>query len=76
LEFHISLLSFLPQRRNDAAYSSVAPLRETFLLDPISDEHIRFTLSLCIPVRCKHELLSIGREHRKSIERVVERDPF
>src|ERR1051325_3242629 len=45
-------------------------------LNPIGDEDIRVSPGLRISIGCKHQLLAIGRKHRKAIKRIVEGNPF
>src|SRR5712671_1135532 len=43
------------------------------LLDPVSDEDVRLALFLSVAIGRKHQLLTVGRKHWKSIEGVVVR---
>src|SRR5436853_6561692 len=55
-------------------WSRASPL--LFLLNPIRDKDIRLALLCSVPIRSKHQLLSIGRKHRKTVERVVVGNPL
>src|SRR5712692_7280376 len=45
-------------------------------LNPIRDKNVRLASHLAVAVRSEHQLLSIRREHRKAIERVIVSDAF
>ena len=46
------------------------------LIDPIGYENVGVFRAPIIPVGTEHQLLSVGRKHRKRIENAVERDLF
>ena len=47
------------------------PIWDIALLNPIRDEDIRFALLCTMAIRSKHQLLPVGRKHRKAIKGVV-----
>src|SRR5712692_10751887 len=62
--------------RDQFGYFHVSRITFHFSFHPIRDKDVRLALNLIVSVRCEHQLLSVGAEHRKSVECRIESDSF
>ena len=67
-------MMWIRRRKIISALSFTSCLLFGELLLPVGNEHVCLARLVGVTIRCPHELLSIGTEHRKSVERLVERD--
>src|SRR5437879_1237653 len=68
-------LPFRPEPPSFSARLRLASVRagcpRSHLLDPVSDKDIRIVLLCVVAIRSEHQFLTVGRKHRKAIERIV-----
>src|SRR5262249_16902630 len=61
------------QIENLEAWRLACRQRARFLIHPVRDKHVRLPFDLPVPVRREHQATAVGREHRETVEGVVER---